>query len=325
MRILSAFLGAKFDALFRHKSRRPRWKSVERGAKSVSNGVPVREALSAPALAVWTAGAVDFGSTNLLGSSQLQSNRFTTSGLTAGLDGRISTDLKVGFALGFGAERTSIGTDGTTSNGDNVSGSAYGSFHPFGSIYLDALAGYGAARFTSSRYNTLPGVIESGARDGSELYSALEIMSEQRWNNWRFAPYTRLQFIDAQLGAFTETGDRTWALSYANASMREISGVVGFHVGYDFATSWGVLSPTLRGEYMRAFVSDLGQALTYANTPGVSYAFSVPGLGPNTVSGTLGVVAHYGNGVNATLEYQLSTVGSFGKSQGLRATLNIPF
>jgi len=290
-----------------------------------SNSAPVKSGLRTPSFGVWTAGTVDYGSTNLLGAPQLQSNRFTTSGVTAGLDGRISSDLKVGFALGFGADRTSIGTDGTTSSGDNVSGTAYASYHPFGSFYFDSLAGYGAAQFTSSRFNPLPGIFEPGARKGSELYSALEITSEQRWNNWRFAPYMGLQFIDAELGAFTETGDRTWALSYANASMPEISSVVGLHVGYEFATSWGVLSPTLRGEYMRAFDSNAAQVLTYADTPGVGYALTVPGLGANTFSGTLGVAAHCKNGVNATLDFQMSTAGSFGKSQGLRASLNIPF
>ena len=67
--------------------------------------------------------------------------------MTAGLDGRISTDLKAGFAIGFGANHTSVGTDGTSSDANNVSGTAYASYHPYGSIYFDALAGYGAARF----------------------------------------------------------------------------------------------------------------------------------------------------------------------------------
>ncbi len=209
--------------------------------------------LNAPAFAAWTAGTIEFGSANLLGSQQPQDNRFSTSGVTVGLDGRLSTDLKAGFAIGFGANNTSIGTYGTSSNANNFSGTAYASYHPYGSIFVDALAGYGAARFISNRFSALPGVFEPGARNGSEIYSALEMTNEQRWDNWRFAPYTRLQFIDAQLDAFVETGDPTWALSYANTSMPEFSGVVGFHVGYDFLTDWGILTSTLRAEYMRAF------------------------------------------------------------------------
>ena len=280
---------------------------------------------NAPAFVAWTAGTVDFGSANLLGSPQWQANRFTTSGVTAGLDGLISADLKVGFAIGFGANYTSIGTDGTSSNANNISGTAYASYHPYSSIYLDTLAGYGAARFTTNRFSALPGVFEPGVRNGSEIYGALEMTTEQRWDNWRFAPYTRVQFIDAQLNAFVETGDPTWALSYANAATPEISGVLGFHVDYNLATDWCVLTPTLRVEYARAFDSNLTQALSYADTPGENYAFTFAELGPNTFSGTLGFAARYQNGIGASLEYQFSTAGPVGKSQGLRASLNIPF
>ena len=289
------------------------------------NGASGCGGFNAPGFAAWTAGTINFGSANLLGYPQSPDNRFTTSGVTTGLDARISTDLKAGFAIGFGANHTSIGTDGTSIAADGASGTAYASFHPSGSIYFDALAGYGATQFTSNRFSALPGAFEPGARKGSQIFGALGTTSEQQWYNWRFAPYTRLQFIDAQLDAFSETGDPTWALFYANASMHEISGVVGFNASYNFPTSWGALSPTLRAEYTRAFDSNLKQALNYADTPGFNYAFSVPGSGPNTFSGALGLTTRFTAGASANLEYQFSTAGSFGKSQGLRASVNIPF
>ncbi len=292
---------------------------------TLNNGSSGCGGLNRSAFVAWTAGTINLGSANLLGSPQSPDNRFTTSGVTTGLDASISTDLKAGFAIGFGTNHTSVGTDGTSIGANGASGTAYASFHPSGSIYFDALSGYGATRFTSNRFSPLPGAFELGERMGSEIFGAIETTSEQRWDNWRFALHTRLQFIDAQLDAFSETGDPTWALSYANASMHEISGVVGLSTSYNFPTSWGALSPTFRAEYTRAFDYNLKQGLSYADTPGINYAFSVPGLGPNTFSGALGLTARYTAGASATLEYQFSTAGSFGKSQGLRASLDIPF
>ena len=168
-------------------------------------------------------------------------------------------------------------------------------------------------------------VFESGSRQGSEIYGALILTTEQKWDQWRVAPYTRLEFIDAMLNPFTEQGDPTWALSYASASMEEISGVVGVRGAYDLDMAWGVLSPTLRVEYAHAFNNTLTQVLTYADTPGVNYSFAVAGLGQNTVSGALGLTARYANGVTTQIEYQYSNAGAAEQAQGLRGSVKIPF
>ena len=124
--------------------------------------------------------------------------------------------------------------------------------------------------------------------------------SEQRWNNWRVAPYTRLQFIDAQLDAFWRNGRPDMgAVLRQRLDARNLRRRRDFVVGYDFVTNWGVLTPTLRAEYTRAFNSNLTQGLSYADTPGVNYAFTVAGLGPNTLSGALGLAAHSRTGAAA--------------------------
>jgi len=292
--------------------------------KASRNGAPA-PSMGVPPFAIWTAGTIVAGTTNVLGSAPTPNNHFTTEGLTAGVDARFSPDFKAGFAVGFGSDHTDVGTDGTTSDGTNISGTAYASYHPFGSIFVDSLLGYGAATFKSDRFSSLPGVFESGTRSGSEIYGALILTSEQKWDQWRVAPYTRVEFIDATLNPFTEQGDPTWALSYASASMQEISGVVGIRGAYDFETAWGVLSPTLRVEYAHAFNNTLNQVLTYADTPGVNYSFAVAGLGQNTVSGAIGLAARYANGVVAQIEFQYSNAGAAEQAQGLRGSLKIPF
>lgn len=261
----------------------------------------------------------------MLGSPQSGNNRFSTSGVTAGVDARVMDGLKAGFAVGFGVDKTSIGADGTTSNASNVSGTAYASYHAYGSLFVDGLLGYGGANFKSSRFVALPGLTETGSRSGSEFYGALMLTSEQKWDHWRLAPYARAQFIDATLNPYTEQGDPTWALSYARTNMREISGVGGLRVAYDFDMGWGILSPTLRAEYTHAFSTDLTQVLSYADTPGVDYSFALAGLGENTATGALGLAARAKNGVGAEIEYEYSSAGAAQRAQGLRGSVKIPF
>ena len=291
--------------------------------KATRKGAPAASAQTPP-FAIWTAGAILYGATNVLGTSS-NDNRFTTSGVTVGLDGRIVDGLKAGFAIGFGDDHTSIGTNGATSAGANISGTAYVDYHAFGSLFFDGLLGYGSATFHSNRFVPLPSLVELGTRQGSELFGALMLTSEQKWDALHLAPYARMQFIDATLGAYTEQGDPTWALSYASASMQEVSGVLGIRGSYDIGMSWGVLSPTVRLEYAHAFNTSLTQVLTYADTPATNYSFPVAGLGQNTGTATVGLVACYPNGVTANLEFQYSDAGAEGHAQGLRGALNIPF
>jgi uncharacterized protein YhjY with autotransporter beta-barrel domain len=301
--------------------REPAFVAIDKASRNGA-GAPRMET---PPFAIWTAGTVDFGSTSVTGTAQAPDNHYTTSGVTAGLDYRFTPDIKAGFAFGFGDDHTNIGSNGTTSKATNISGTGYASYHALGSIFLDGLVGYGSASFHSNRAVSETGGFETGQRPGSEIFGALVLTSEQKWDAFRFAPYTRLQFIDATLDAFTEQGDPVWALAYASANMHEISGVVGMRVSYDFDMGWGLLSPTLRAEYSRAFDSNLTQSLAYANTPNVDYAFGLAGIGQNTVSGNVGLQARYANGVTAGLEYQFSSSGSFEQSQGLRGSLKVPF
>ncbi len=292
--------------------------------KASHDGAPA-PSMALPPFAIWTAGAVMYGSTDVLGAPQSPNNHFTTSGVTAGVDGRLMNDLKAGFAVGFGADRTSVGADGTTSRATNVSGAAYASYHAYGSLFVDGLIGYGEASFQSNRFVSLPGLFEAGSRSGSEFYGAMIFTSEQKWDSWRFAPYARAEFIDATLDPYTEQGDPTWALSYARAAMHELSSVAGFRVAYDFDMGWGTLSPTLRAEYSHAFDSDMTQVLSYADTPGVNYSFALAALGENTASGALGLIARSKSGLSAEIEYQYWSAGAAQQAQGLRCSLNIPF
>jgi len=72
-----------------------------------------KDAWWAPRVAFWSGGTAEFGSMN--GQGQPTSNRFSTAGLTSGADLRLNNNLIVGAALGYGSDRTDIGTNGSRS------------------------------------------------------------------------------------------------------------------------------------------------------------------------------------------------------------------
>ncbi|SAL36325.1 Putative Ig domain protein [Caballeronia udeis] len=70
-------------------------------------------------VAFWSAGVVDLGFDNA--STQRSGFRFTTPGVTAGADYRVSDQFSIGAGVGYGHGSTDIGSDGTKSTGDSYS------------------------------------------------------------------------------------------------------------------------------------------------------------------------------------------------------------
>ena len=97
---------------------------------------------------VWVAGTVGFGRQR---SDDTFDNRFTSSGLTLGLDRRILDGVKAGAAIGFGVEHTDIGSDGSRIDARSFDAMLYASWRFLPHTYLDVVGGYGALRFDNKR------------------------------------------------------------------------------------------------------------------------------------------------------------------------------
>src|SRR5690606_17671632 len=66
-------------------------------------------------LGVWTAGAVDWGRRDAQGQRDY---RFSTSGVSAGVDMAVSDRWVAGVGLGYGHDRSKVGDNGTLSEAD---------------------------------------------------------------------------------------------------------------------------------------------------------------------------------------------------------------
>ncbi|MGH1560941.1 autotransporter outer membrane beta-barrel domain-containing protein [Caulobacter segnis] len=157
-------------------------------------------------------GAADFGSRDA--SSAQKGFRFTTDGLTAGVDYRLSPSLAVGAGLGYAHDSSRVGHDGTKSQADGYSASLYASYQPAEKVFIDALAGYGALDYKTRRYVTATGEFARGGRDGDQLFAAMTASLEHRRGPLMISPYGRVGVTRSQLDRFSETGGGPYALTY---------------------------------------------------------------------------------------------------------------
>ena len=268
---------------------------------------------------IWAAGTVGFGS---LQSDTASNNRFSTSGLTIGIDRKFTETLKAGVALGMAFDQSRIGNDGSASSARSYSGALYTSWQFMPHTYLDVTGGVGSLRFDINRYDTNGPVMLMGQRRGSELFGSIGLAHDERYGAWKVSPYLRLNVIRAMLDAYTETGSAIWALSYDKMTTTTSSGVIGTRFAYTIPTNWGTLTPMARFEYRHAFDSGYTQTLNYADLVGVAAGYSVAGTAVTRNAYTAGLMlrAETRDRLTVDLEYQLTASAKGLDGQRVRAS-----
>lgn len=259
-------------------------------------------------VAVWTAGAILWGQESMMG--QASSNRFSTSGVTAGLDARLATGLRAGIAVGFGSDKTSLAAGGGQSSSSSTTGTLYASYRLFGGVFLDGLAGYGQASFSGTRKANGGAVSLSGDRKGQLTFGSVALTSEHKWSRIKAAAYGRLDVTHAAFDSYSEQGSADATLSFGSAQETSLATVIGVRGQYDIEMTWGGMSPFMRLEYRHLTGGNLTQTMSYVADPSALYSMTLTQGSRDTFSGSLGVKAQWVQGVSGSMEYMLSGSGA---------------
>lgn len=275
----------------------------------------------------WTAGSIEIGrySTQQQNFGAKIDDKFRTRGLAFGMDTTIRPGLKAGLALGFGADTTEIGSDGSKSSSTSGSATLYASYKIAPSLFLDGLVGYAGLRFDARRFEPNSGGWLTGSRNGHAVFESIVLTSEQKWGAFRFAPYASLTAIQASLDAYAESGDANWALSYARTRSNSLDAAAGLRLGYDIPMGWGVLTPTLRLQYQRMFAGTMMQAMSYSVDPATLFTLEDSTPSRWRVDGAAGFMLKGDNGLQGGLEATTSAGGGGRRGIGMRANVRAAF
>ena len=302
----------------------PNYGAPNYGAPGRAPGSPDCALDWASSMAVWTAGSFQFG--NMTPNGLTDANKFMSSGLTAGVDIRMTDKLIVGAALGFGADRTDVGSNGSRSDGTSFSGTLYASLRLFQPLFVDANVGYGLLNYNNNRWVTDDSTMVSGKRTGAYWFGGVTASLELGRDAVKFAPYARADFISATLGDYSEQGSSAELLSYNKMSFNATSGSVGLRGSIDIPTDFGMLTPNARLEYRQTMQSAYDQSLYYTDLgSGSASTLSTPAGTYGSTTGTLGVRLRASGGLSVELEYGLTRGTNSLQAQSLRAALRVPF
>ncbi len=236
-----------------------------------------------PRLAYWTAGMLDWGFADA-SKGQDDGLRFTTSGVTIGLDYLVNAQWTVGMGMGFAYDRTKIGSEGSRNRSKGVSTALYGSWSPAPAYFVDGVLGYSRLRFDSRRWVADAGEFAQGERDGSQWFASVSAGYEWRTQQMLLSPYGRLQWARSNLDAYTETGAGWHALQFGEQRITSTSASLGLRGETSHDTRWGQLMPFGRLELQHDFDHQSDVRIAYADlNGGQGYAISSSPIGRNRV------------------------------------------
>lgn len=272
-------------------------------------------------LRYWTAGALLLGRDTTYGDAKYN---VSSTGLTAGVDSRLTRNLKAGVAVGFGINHATIGSEGSHINANVWSTQAYASYGVAPHWFIDAVLGYAVGRLGNSRYETSAQAFGSGHRGANDLFGSLAVSHEIKVDRWKIAPYARLDLQWIRLDGYVETGAGIYNLAFNQTSAVDLAGVLGTRFSHVTDTSAGALKSTLEIAYRHGFNGAYTQATYYAAVPTTTYTLF--GLAEKRDQGLIGLGFELQVNRSVSLGIQLDElIANNSRNERGRAHLKIGF
>lgn len=233
---------------------------------------------------------------------------FSTKGLSAGVDYRLTNEMVVGGALGY----VSSGMDFENTRGDqDITGyslSAYASWYQSENIYIDGIVSYGTNRFDLTRRIQFGGIDTqvTGDTDGAEFALSVGGAYELNRGAFNFGPFARVNYIRAEVDAFAEDSTSGLELAYDSQKVESLTSLIGGEVSYVSSTRYGVVIPKLSFEWAHEYEHDSHiNTARFINDPS-SGSFEVATDSPDRDYFKLGlsVSATFAQGRSAYLFYE---------------------
>jgi hypothetical protein len=280
-------------------------------AKRLFGNVPV---------GLWVGGGIEHG-------APVDVDRFTTRGVTLGLEGRLSTRFAGGLALGLGDDLAGLDKLGSRIDGTSHSVSAYATYRLSGMTF-DAILGSSTNSLDNRRWVALDGAFVTGKRSSSSTFGSLA--ASMRFNRGALSvePQIGIDYIDSALKGYAEGAERTpttLALTFNGTSVRAFSALAGVLGQYDIRLSdGGLVTPLLKAEYRRIYDRSQSQTMFYNDVPDLSYTATGFGFPNDLWQGEAGLRVGSNKGLRSELSlgYQRGNTGY--SSTSVNARLSLP-
>jgi outer membrane autotransporter protein len=264
-------------------------------------------------LGVWLRGNYSFGSKD----ADIADHGFRADqwGMLGGIDYRFSPVNIVGVAVGYGMSHVDFSPYGSGDlNTHAVTAAIYGTMYNERGFYVDAIASYLSADYGSQRRIQFTeggapvDVTARGGTNGSTLGAALTVGYDFNFGGITIAPSVGYNYMMSSIDDFRENGAMGLDLAYEKQNYVSATANAGLRMSYAWRTSFAVVMPQVRGEYIHEFIdATTSFGVRFANdpfkdTPQIVVTTAVPDQ--SYLRLTAGLSAQFHFGFSGFVEYQ---------------------
>lgn len=255
--------------------------------------------------------------------------KFSYTGLTGGVDYRITPDILIGVMGGYDLGEARLNRSSQQSDVDTWYAGGYATAAS-GPFYVDVHGSYGKTDFDLTRTVNIGGFsATTRATPESENWSAAgTIGGSFQFGGFEVEPYAGARYVRVKLDDFSESGDGTTALTViARDRVESLQSILGLRIGGSIPVLGATLRPSIRGEWRREFENDASRFLV-ANFAGAGisapFGFTTTPLDRDFAAVGAGFTVSGNSALSLVVDYN----GQFGKDRqvnGITGGLRLAF
>ena len=252
--------------------------------------------------------------------------RFTSAGMTVGMDYRFTRSLAAGLLLGYTGSRADVDDYDSKIKMDGYTLGTYGTWYT-GGFFVDGQASYGWSDYKNTRRIVFPGLdrTANSSPAGSQLTLYGGTGYELALGKWMVVPNLNLQYIRLDIDSYTESGAGSLNLDVDRQSTDSLQGNIGGQLYYKWDTGKGVIMPGISASYGYEFLRgsrDITSRLAQGSSP-----FSIETVAPgrNFLLCGAGVSMFMNNNASFHLGYDLQVGESKYTAHSINGVARISF
>jgi outer membrane autotransporter protein len=304
---------------------------------AVSSAIPAKSAGPAPRLGLFINGHAAFGEKDP--TKQESGFDYTSAGVTAGMDYRVTNNFVFGIALNYQAtdqdlDRTQTVTQSTITSvpggsvdTQNFNVSLYGTYY-VQKFYIDSILTWGWGDYDIRRViqydnrangtsETVPvNQVATADTESHQFAFSFGMGYDFTQGSLTAGPYARINYFMINIDRYQESIDNTdpgfgWAMAFHGQEADSLISVVGAQASYAISTSFGVVLPQIRLEWNHEFLNERRDILASFVADPVRQPIALRTDGPDTDFIILGA------GVAVSLPHGWSAFGDYETIQAL--------
>ena len=269
---------------------------------------------------LWVGGAIQFGRRDADGPNARRET--TSSGVSIGLDRRVTQGIVIGAGLGAARDKSTISDDGSQNRARGASAFIYGSSQPDPNTFIDAMFGAGTIDFSMRRFVKPIATFAEADRSARQMFVSIAAGYEYRDNGVLIAPYARFDYTRDRFKDATERGTGVYSLTYSGQTSNSLRGALGVRAESAQETRFGWTTPRVRAEYQRDFRGANSATISYADLwEGQRYTLNTGPADRNALLLGFGNDFSFRSGLNLAIDYQTTRTNGRVSDQSMRASI----